>query len=136
MHPYLAMIVPVFQDAGSLPGFGGGIPSQPHPGGGPIYHPGHPDHGLPVQPGHPGNRPPGSSGGPVDPGWGVGDPGHPDHGLPSTPQPKAAVPESDIPPHPDKPDPSSDGEWILVALGDGTVGWAWMPAPPSAGQPK
>jgi hypothetical protein len=36
------------------------------------------------------------------------------------------VREADIPQHPDKPDTDNPGGWVLVALGDGTVGWAWM----------
>jgi hypothetical protein len=106
----------------ALPG-GGGYPSQP------IHHPGHPDHGLPSQPGHPGNRPPGSWGGPVDPGWGQGGmphpgggpiyhPGHPDHGLPSQPgHPGNRPPGSGRPPRPDNSLPISDR--IDNALPDG-----------------
>jgi hypothetical protein len=57
----------------------------------------HPDQGLPPGHAHPGNRPPGSWGGPVDPGWGGGGhphpgnrppgswEGHPDQGLPGGP---------------------------------------------------
>ena len=117
MQPYLALITPLSH---------GGQPSHP------IYSPIYPDQGLP-----PVN---GSGGSPSHP---IYHPGHPDHGLPARPdqglpgggaqpQPHAAVQESDIPAHPDKPTGDS-GEWILVALGDGTVGWAWMD---SAAQPK
>jgi hypothetical protein len=132
MQPYLAMIVPV-SNAG-----GGEHPSQP------IHHPGHPDHGLPSG-GYPSHGLPQ----PPLPGWGggwgsgnypshglPGSPGHPDHGLPPSAQPKssmyAGVPESSIPSHADKPNPES-GEWVLVALGDRSMAWAWMEA---AAQPK
>ena len=141
-QPFLAMIVPV-----SGGGESGGHPSHP------IYHPGHPDHGRPIDPGF--GRPGGGGG--VDPGWGVGGgappswgggwgsgnrpdnslPGsgaRPDHGLPDPPQPKgslhAALPESSIPSHPDKPNPD-DGEWVLVALGERNVSWAWMTSTPA-----
>jgi hypothetical protein len=104
--------------------YGDRFPDQGLPGGGgdgpavspPIYHPGHPDHGLPsVPPGywggerpgrppHPGNRPPGSWGGPVDPGYGwPGGGGHPDQGLPGGGwgggRPDQGLPGGGRPPH-------------------------------------
>jgi hypothetical protein len=48
----------------------GGPPG--HVGGGPVY------------PGHPANRPPGSWGGPVDPGWGSGGGEHPGNRPPGS----------------------------------------------------
>jgi hypothetical protein len=39
------------------------------------------------------------------------------------------VREADIPMHPDKPNPDAPGSWVLVALGAGNVGWAWMETP-------
>ena len=133
----------------------GGRP--PHVGGGPIYHPGHPDHGLPSQPGHPGNRPPGSWGGPTDPGYGQGGrphpgggpiyhPGHPDHGLPSGGHIDNALPEgeeveisNELPPVP--PEYSDkvivaikrpDEPWKVMAYAEGEIDNS---LPPSA-QPK
>lgn len=82
MRPTLAVIIPVGDDIGSLPGFGGGwgsgnrpdnsLPGYGHPGGGPIYHPGHPDHGLP-------------SGPPDHAWWGGGRPDRPGNDLPWAP---------------------------------------------------
>ena len=139
----------------SLPGF------PAHPGGGPIYHPGHPDHGLPSgppdhawwgggrpdRPGHdlpwapvhPGNRPPGSGGGPVDPGWGGGPPlhpgnrppgsagGRPDNTLPGA-QPKAY--SAAIPPKPPESVNTEEGVWVIVDI-NGTLAWAWAQKPES-----
>ena len=48
----------------------------------------------------------------------------------------AGVPESGIPVHPERPDPDAQGTWILVALGDRTVGWAWMETPTPEAAPK
>jgi hypothetical protein len=90
-----------------------------------------PDQGLPGY-GHPGNRPPGSWGGPVDPGWGGGGAphpgnrppgswgGHPDQGLPGGPPDHAwrpghrpPMPGQGLPPefggHPDQGLPGSGG---------------------------
>jgi hypothetical protein len=41
-----------------------------------------------------------------------------------------AVTEQAIGMHPEKPDTSKDGVWLLCAIGGGQVGWAWMEAPP------
>ena len=144
MQPYLALITPLSRGGErpdhELPG-GGGHPSHP------IYHPGHPDHGRPVRPDNslPGSGMPSWGG-----GWGSGNRpdqglpgqgGHPSHGLPGYGHPDqglpgggvepksslyAGVPESGIPQHPDKPNPEGDGEWVLVALGDRTMKWAWL----------
>ena len=125
-----ALIIPL--QGHDLPGFGGGWGGAPHPGGGPIYHPGHPDHGLPSH-GHPDQGLPG--GRPDHPWWGGRDPNRPDQGLPVTPTPKgnmyAAVPDTAIPDQPDAPNPAH-GEWVLVALGDRKMGWAWLDTAPVA----
>jgi hypothetical protein len=108
LMPQAYWIIPLEAGGGqidnSLPG---GWPGHVAP---PIYHPGHPSHGLPSVPGHPANRPPGSWGGPTDPGYGrpIYHPGHPDHGLPSVPgHPGNVLPpgedvdiENDLPPIP------------------------------------
>jgi hypothetical protein len=102
-RPILAWVVPVESggrpDQG-LPGYGRpdqGLPGYGHPDQGlPGY--GHPDQGLPGY-GHPGNRPPGSWGGPVDPGWGQGG-GRPDQGLPGYGHPGNRPPGSGMPPMP------------------------------------
>lgn len=76
------------------------------------YEGNHPDQGLPGGGAHPGNRPPGSWGGPVDPGFGGGGRDHiwwggpgggerPDHGLPPGAEPRGTpVPEDVYTPTP------------------------------------
>lgn len=110
--------------AGTDPGWGHtpGHPSQGLPVGPghvapPIFHPGHPDHGLPSSPGHPGNRPPGSWGGPTDPGFGVGGGGG------TLPEPPPGVWPPLTPEHPWRPIPPD------AAAPPGSV---WPPLPPGA----
>jgi hypothetical protein len=118
-----ALIVPLgggdgFPDNSLPPGYG--HPDQGLPDGGPDHiwwggrRPPRPDQGLPEGGGHPSHRP-------LPPG---------------TPTPHAAVAESSIPSHPPKPDPNKPGEWLLVAMGDGSVGWAWAETAPPPPQPK
>jgi hypothetical protein len=64
----------------------GGPPG--HVGGGPVY------------PGHPANRPPGSWGGPVDPGYGWGGGEHPGNELPWGPGHPANRPPGSSPGYP------------------------------------
>jgi hypothetical protein len=147
-QPYLAMIIPVHNEGGSLPSWGGGWGSGPRPDQGlPGY--GHPDQGLPGY-GHPGNRPPGSSSGrpdnslpwaPVRPGQGLpgnqpgidnslpGGWGRPDQGLPGA-QPKAY--SAAIPPKPPESVNTEQGVWVIVDV-NGTLAWAWAQKP--EGQP-
>jgi hypothetical protein len=116
-----ALIIPLTGDGTQLPDHSlppgwasGGRPNRPGhdlPGGG-----GRPDNSLPDE------------GGPDHVWWGGRRPPRPGHDLPEGPSPKAmhqAVPESSIPSHPPKPDPDKPGEWLLVAMGDGSVAWAW-----------
>ena len=169
MQPYLAMIVPVSgQPDNSLPPSHGGHPGNrppgswggpidpgwgsggiDHVGGGPIFHPGHPDHGLPSRPDHIGGGPiyhPGHpdhglpSGPPEHAWWGGRDPNRPNQGLPGGgAEPKsslhAGVTESNIPSHPQTPD-TENGEWVLVALGDRKMAWAWMSPAAPVPEPK
>ena len=101
-----ALIIPLSGDGGQI--------DNSLPGGG------RPDHIWGGRPGRPGG-------------------GHIDNTLPEGPQPKGvhpAVAESSIPSHPAKPDPAKPGEWLLVAMGDGSVSWAWAETAPPAPQPK
>jgi hypothetical protein len=123
MQPYLALITPLSSDGS------------------------HPDQGLPGGGGHPGNWVPGAIAGrpdnslpggrPEHPWWGGGSPNRPDNSLPDGAQPKglhAGVQASAIPPKPTAP--AAVGEWVLVALGDGEVNWAWMGDPAPTPAPK
>lgn len=135
-------------DQGLPPGYGGYPSTGPiwpgspgYPSTGPIYPGGHPGHGLPIGPGHP-------STGPIYPG------GHPGQGLPIspgypstgpiipgiTPHGYPAVTEAQIGDHPDKPDPTKPGAWVLISVAPYKVEWAWVPVepvkPPEIPQPK
>jgi hypothetical protein len=150
----LYVIMPVGADGSVDNTLPGGRPGHVAP---PIYHPGHPDHGLPSVPGHPGNRPPGSWGGPTDPGFGSGGGEYPSHGLPGSPgHPGNWVPGSgqyptggpvippiSAPPHPwvppegsEIPDPPAEiAANVVIAIWDpATQTWAVASAPPA--QPK
>ena len=126
--PQLYMIVPV--------NFGGGE---------------YPDQGLPGgRPPHPGNRPPGSWGGPVDPGygWGGGEhpgnrpPGswsgeypstgpvrpYPDQGLPPTEPPSGGTPVTDYTPLPPPEDIYS--QYVVSVWNPKTASWTTKSYPP------
>ena len=137
---------------GGIPGHE--LPTPPvYPGQGLPGAPGYPSQGLPVYPSH--GRPPGWDGPPWGPHPGHGlpyPPVYPGHGLPPAPVypnhglPGSGIPwwllpiligpaggvysgvtESSIPVHPEKPDPTKPGTWILVAVAPGDVRWAWAP---------
>lgn len=130
---FLAYVIPVdggggHPDQGLPPGFGG-RPDNSLPGGGPVdpgFGQGRPPGiwgpGQPGQPNRPGNALPGQ---PLPPHVGGRPPqggGRPDQGLPqpgATPHGVAAAtaPPAQVDPH--------NGAWVLVALGDGMVVWAW-----------
>jgi hypothetical protein len=105
-----------------IPGLPGYQPPSQPPGGG--QPPGTPTHPIYYPPGIWGgsNEPfptPPISGIPGLPGYqppGGGEPG---------PQPLPAVLASEIPQQPEAPDPDR-GAWVLVGLGAGQVGWAWL----------
>jgi hypothetical protein len=131
------------QPDNSLPGGGwggGGHPDQGLPGGRPDHpwwgggRPDRPDQGLPGSGAHPGNRPPGSWGGPVDPGWGGGGHphpgnrppgsggGHPDNELPTEPPPGGEdVPEDVYQPAPIPEEIAS--QYVVSVYNPKTMTW-------------
>jgi hypothetical protein len=143
MAGFLAYVLPVGGTPdNSLPG-GGGMPDNSLPGwsGGPVD----PGYGRPGGP-YPGNRPPGSWGGRPDnslpgqplpphisnrpPGSGGG---RPDNSLPGGGYPSGQpIPPGVATPYgvaaataPPASVDTAKGAWVLVALGDGVVVWAW-----------
>jgi hypothetical protein len=108
------------------------------------------DNSLPGgRPGHVGNRPPGSWGGPVDPGWGGGGPDHiwggvggrpdhPDQGLPGgghasgqpivPPQGGTEVPEDEYQPLPPPEDITS--QYVVSVWNPKTASWTTKSYPP------
>ena len=108
-----------------------------------------PDQGLPPGHEHPGNRPPGSWGGPVDPGFGQGDrPNHPwwggtgwdrpDQGLPGgghpsgqpiiPPQGGTEVPADEYQPLPPPEDIYS--QYVVSVWNPKTASWTTKSYPP------
>lgn len=103
----------------------------------------YPDIGLPGgPPGHISNRPPGSWGGPVDPGWGGGGhphpgnrpPGswggeHPDIGLPPGAEPRGSeVPEDVYTPTPIPEEIAS--QYVVSVYDPKTMTWTTKSYPP------
>ena len=120
--------VPAYPDQGLPPGpvhpwWGGRFP--PRPDQGLPWPPAYPGHGLPPLPVRPDNSLPGSG----IPWWLLPFLIGPAGGV------YAGVTESGIPIHPEKPDPTKPGTWILVGVGPGDVRWAWAPTPEAA-EPK
>lgn len=145
--------LPGYQPPSQPPGGGGQPPVPTHPiyyppemSGPPGPWPSPPIAGIPGLPGYnpPGGQPPGGGGGQPPGIWGppgpwpsppiAGIPGLPGYQPPGGqppgggepgPQPLPAVLASDIPQQPEAPDPDK-GAWVLVGLGAGQVGWAWL----------
>lgn len=113
------------------PGWGGGWGGGPRPDQDLPWGPGRPNQDLPWPPVYPGHGLPPA---PVRPDNGLPGSGIPWWILPFLIGPAggvhAGVTEANIPVHPDLPDPTKPGTWILVGVGPGDVRWAWAPTPP------
>jgi hypothetical protein len=117
----LALIIPLSELGGSIPGIGNQLPVPPgaHPGQGLPWGPGHPEQGLPPFPGRPGQDLPHF-------------PGTPGHDLPQ------------LPPDPARPSqpialPPQSGNLPVYPVPPGTTippGVIWPPLGPGAPQGK
>lgn len=115
---------------------GGGRPDNALPGGPPdhVWWGGQggprPDQGLPPGHAHPGNRPPGSWGGPVDPGWGGGGHPHPGGGpMPGGEQGGGTpVPEDVYTPAPIPEEIAS--QYVISIYNPKTMTWTTKSYPP------